>query len=92
MMIFKFGPLVRLATTALLIAASAGAQADDWANRKTLSLDTTVEGIEIKEELGQIPVLLRLHSGNFKFSEAKPDGSDLRAFAADGKTPLKLHI
>lgn len=92
MMIFKFGPLARLVTAALMIAASVGAQADDWANRKTLSLDTTVEGIEIKEELAQFPVLLRLHSGNFKFSEAKPDGSDLRAFAADGKTPLKLHI
>ena len=37
-----------------------------------------------------IPV--RLHSGNFDFSTAKADGSDLRAVAADDKTPLKMHI
>lgn len=83
--------LVRL-TAGLLLIATGLSYADDWSNRKPLAMDTTAEGVEIKQEVAMVPVLLRLHSGNFKFSEAKPDGSDLRAFAPDGKTPLKMHI
>ena len=83
--------LMQLGVMALLVAAGL-AHADDWSSRKPLALDTTPEGVEIKEEVVMIPMLLRLHSGNFKFSEAKPDGSDLRAFTPDGKSPLKLHI
>jgi biopolymer transport protein ExbB len=37
-------------------------------------------------------VPVRLHSGNFDFLGAKPDGSDLRVLAADDKTPLKFSI
>jgi biopolymer transport protein ExbB len=83
--------LMQLGVMAVLVAAGL-AHADDWSTRKPLALDTTPEGVEIKEEVTMIPILVRLHSGNFKFSEAKPDGSDLRAFTPDGKTPLKLHI
>ncbi|MBI3774780.1 MAG: DUF2341 domain-containing protein, partial [Gammaproteobacteria bacterium] len=40
-----------------------------------------------------LPVLVRLHTGNFSyFSDSKPDGSDLRFIAADDKTPLKFHV
>ena len=74
---------------ALPLAAHAG---DDWAHKKKLSFDTTATGTEIKEEVAQLPLLVRLHSGNFTFSEAKPDGADLRFFGADGKTPLPYHI
>ncbi|MDP1634876.1 MAG: DUF2341 domain-containing protein, partial [Gallionellaceae bacterium] len=35
---------------------------------------------------------LRLHTGNFAFAEAKPDGSDLRVTAGDDKTPLRFHL
>jgi len=35
---------------------------------------------------------VRLHDGNFKFTDAKEDGSDLRLVAGDDKTPLKFHI
>jgi biopolymer transport protein ExbB len=66
--------------------------ADDWSHKKKLGLNTTAAGVEIKEAVTQLPLLVRLHSGNFTFSEAKPDGSDLRVFAADGKTPLKYHL
>ncbi|MGZ3240239.1 MAG: DUF2341 domain-containing protein [Burkholderiaceae bacterium] len=65
---------------------------DDWAHKKKLNFDTTSEGADIKDSATQLPVLVRLHSGNFTFTEAKPDGSDVRFFAADGKTPLKFHF
>jgi biopolymer transport protein ExbB len=75
-----------------MLAMPFAAQAEDWAHSKKLNFDTTASGTEIKEEVAALPLLVRLHSGNFTFSEAKPDGSDLRFFAADGKTPLKYHI
>jgi len=68
------------------------ASADDWEHGKKLSFDTTNTGVEVDQDVSQLPVLVRLHSGNFKFSEAKPDGSDLRFFAADNKTALPHHI
>jgi biopolymer transport protein ExbB len=75
-----------------MLAMPFTAHAEEWAHSKKLSFDTTASGTEIKEEVAALPLLVRLHSGNFTFSEAKPDGSDLRFFAADGKTPLKYHI
>ena len=62
------------------------------AQKKKLAFDTTATGSEIKEAVAQLPLLVRLHSGNFLFAKAKPDGSDLRFFAADGKTPLPFQI
>jgi biopolymer transport protein ExbB len=79
-------------SAALLLALPHLVHADDWAHKKKLNLNTTATGTEIKEDVAQFPLLVRLHSGNFVFPEAKPDGSDLRFFAADGKTPLKFHI
>lgn len=76
----------------LMLALSQFVHADDWSHRKKLGFDTTASGTAIKEDVAQLPLLVRLHSGNFTFSEAKPDGADLRFFAADGKTPLKYHI
>ena len=66
--------------------------AEGWGHQRKLNFDTTASGVEIKEPVTQFPLLVRLHSGNFTFAEAKPDGSDLRFFAADGKTPLKYHL
>ena len=80
-----------LAATAGLACASA-AQAADWAHKKKLGFDTTAAGANLKEEAVQLPMLVRLHSGNFAFNQARPDGGDLRLFAVDGKTPLKYHI
>jgi biopolymer transport protein ExbB len=39
-----------------------------------------------------VVVPVRLHSGNFDFLAAKPDGADLRVVAADDKTPLKYWV
>jgi biopolymer transport protein ExbB len=65
---------------------------EDWAQSKKLLLDTTTTGAATDAVVVQLPVLVRLHSGNFVFSEAKKDGSDLRFFAADNKTPLKYFL
>jgi len=87
-----FRKLAVAAVVVSLLGTPLLAQADDWAHNKKLAFDTTENGISVKEDVAALPVLVRLHSGNFTFSEAKPDGSDLRFFAADGKTPLKFHI
>ena len=63
-----------------------------WQQRKKIQFDTSSKGADIKDELSNIPVLVRLHTGNFTFSNAKPDGSDIRFLSADDKSPLKYHI
>ncbi len=86
--------LKRLATMAVFmlclpLMAQAG---DSWAHKKKLSFDTTATGVELPGEVTQLPLLIRLHSGNFSFADARPDGADLRFFASDDKTPLKFHV
>lgn len=63
-----------------------------WKYRKKVVLDTTPKGGDLKEALADFPVLVRLHTGNFTFENAKNDGSDIRFVASDDKTPLKYHI
>ena len=63
-----------------------------WKYRKKIVLDTTPQGADVKEALTDFPVLVRLHTGNFTFENAKNDGSDIRFIASDDKTPLKYHI
>ena len=66
---------------------------DDWAYRKPLTVDTTASGADIKADLADFPVLVRLHTGNFGyFLDLLAGGADLRFVAADDKTPLKYHI
>jgi len=65
---------------------------EDFKHGKKLVFDTTQSGNKLDAAVSQLPLLVRLHSGNFTFSEAKPDGSDLRFFAGDGKTALKYSI
>ena len=64
----------------------------DWSFRKNITVDATPKGVALAEDPGRMPLLIRLHDGNFKFDDAKDDGSDLRFVAADDKTPLKYHI
>jgi biopolymer transport protein ExbB len=63
-----------------------------WQQRKKIQFDTTSKGSDIKDDLTDVPVLVRLHTGNFNFPNAKPDGSDLRFVSVDDKSPLKYHI
>ncbi|MDA8387987.1 MAG: DUF2341 domain-containing protein [Nitrospiraceae bacterium] len=63
-----------------------------WHQRRKIQFDASSTGADTKENLTDIPVLIRLHAGNFSFSDAKPDGSDIRFIGADDKSPLKFHI
>ena len=81
--------VVALACSFGMASAHAG---EDFKHGKKLMFDTTQSGNKLDAPVGQLPLLVRLHSGNFTFAEAKPDGSDLRFFAGDGKTALKYSI
>jgi len=63
-----------------------------WQYRQKIAFDTTEKGANIKENLTDVPILVRLHAGNFAFANAKKDGSDIRFVSADDKAPLKFHI
>lgn len=85
--------IVVLATLAL----TSTAQAENWWNgqwqyRSRIGFDTTPTGADVKSNLADIPVLIRLHMGNFNFSNTGDKGEDIRFVAADDKSLLKHHI
>lgn len=66
---------------------------EEWNFRKEISFDLSPAGADIAGTPTDVPVLIRLHLGNFGyFADTQPDGSDLRFVAADDKTPLKFHV
>lgn len=87
----KLNCLVLLALT-LLPAVSQAWWNPDWKQRTQILLNTTAGGVQTQQPLSSVTVPVRLHSGNFDFVGAKPDGSDLRVVAGDDKTPLKFWI
>lgn len=85
--------LKRIVLAFLLLPALAQAWWNkDWKERTEVELNTSPAGVETKEAVSSLAVPLRLHTGNFDFLAAKPDGSDLRVLAGDDKTPLKFWI
>jgi len=64
----------------------------EWTIRKKIDIDTTTAGAPIADPIGTTAVLIRLHDGNFRFTDAKEDGSDIRFVAGDEKTLLTFHI
>lgn len=80
----------------ITVLAPLSAQAwwnDAWNYRKELSLDASPAGGDIATALTDVPVLVRLHTGNFGyFLDLMPDGADLRFVAGDDLTPLKYSI
>ncbi|HET7831554.1 MAG TPA: DUF2341 domain-containing protein [Gallionella sp.] len=87
---FKTTLLIATTALALLPGISQAWWNGDWASRKKITLNT--KQIETREDLSQVPVLVRLHTGNFDFASAKDDGSDIRFVAEDDKTLLKSHV
>jgi biopolymer transport protein ExbB len=86
-----------LAALVLLVISLTPAAAHAWWNadfkqRTAITLNTGAAGISTSETIANVAVPIRLHSGNFDFIDAKPDGSDLRVLAADDKTPLKFAV
>ncbi len=74
------------------LPAHAGWWNNDFAYRVKIDADAGPKGANVGDPIGRTQVLIRLHSGNFKFDSAKEDGSDIRFVAADDKTPLHYHI
>ena len=64
----------------------------DWSYRKSITIDTTPKGGNVSQDVGRVPLLIRLHSGNFQFDGLQDSGADIRFVAADDKTPLNYHI
>jgi len=64
----------------------------DFAFRKAITLDTTAKGGNVATAVGRVPLLVRLHSGNFTFDGVSESGADVRFVAADDKTPLNYQI
>jgi biopolymer transport protein ExbB len=60
----------------------------DWPLRNKISINA--QGIT--EASSQVPVVVRLHSGNFDFTTVNIDGSDMRFIASDDKTELKYYV
>lgn len=63
-----------------------------WNEAWTARAKITINAQAASGAVTQVPVVVRLHSGNFSFVDARPDGFDLRFIAADDKTELKFHI
>lgn len=65
----------------------------DWTARKKLTVDTSAAtGAEIAGPIGGATVLVRLHEGNFDFTTAREDGSDIRFVTEDDKTVLPSQV
>lgn len=64
----------------------------DWPYRRVMTVDTSPAGVSLSGAIGRTVVLVRLHNGNFTFTDALENGADLRVVDSDGKTPLPFHI
>lgn len=64
----------------------------DWAFRQQVILDATASGVPLQGNLNEVPVVVRLHTGNFSFAALRDDGADLRFIAQDDVTPLTFHV
>ncbi|QTF08708.1 DUF2341 domain-containing protein [Brenneria izadpanahii] len=87
--------LLTLLVICISILAPLSAQAwwqDEWSYRKQISIDATPQGAAITENVGRMPVLVRLHTGNFTFDGTQEQGADLRFVAGDDKTVLNHQI
>jgi len=72
----------------LLPTATYAQWSEDWISRSKVNINAQAIG----QSVDNVAVAVRLHSGNFDFSSANLDGSDIRFIAADDKTELKYQI
>lgn len=83
--------LCALATPAFA-ADGAGWWDKEWPYRRAVTIDTSASGVNVAGPVGRTVLLVRLHSGNFTFTDSLDNGADLRVVDSDGKTPLPFHI
>jgi hypothetical protein len=67
-----------------LSAFACCAQFTDWSHKGSIFILTTPEGVELPADavVRDFPLLVRLDKAFFDFSQARPDGADLRIAAA----------
>jgi hypothetical protein len=77
----------------LALAGSARAEESSWQHSGSLFVLTTPEGADLPATalVDDFPLLVRLDKDWFDFSQARPDGADIRFFTAEGK-PLPYQI
>ncbi|MBN6150321.1 DUF2341 domain-containing protein [Xanthomonas sp. AmX2] len=64
----------------------------DWKYRKPITIDAGPQGAALGGNVGRVPVLIRLHSGNFAFDGLADGGKDIRFVGSDGRTILNHQI
>lgn len=65
----------------------------EWTQRKEITINSTAAGANTQAPLAEVPVLIRLSSGNFpQFFSVLDKGADFRFVSGDDLTPLKYHI
>ena len=63
-----------------------------WDEAWTARVKITLNPQGVSAAVDNVPVPVRLHSGNFNFLDADADGADVRFISADDKTELTFHI
>ena len=89
--------IASLRILALMVVAAGSLNArtwwnEAWSTREKISVDTTDNGVAVSDPIGTTTVVVRLHDGNFDFSNSKEDGSDLRFVDSDDKTLLASQV
>lgn len=89
----RLGVLGLAAALTLACVSPAAAWWDEaWSYRMRVNVNTAESGAAISGPIGRAQVLVRLHTGNFAFADAKSDGGDIRVVAGDDSTPLRFHV
>jgi hypothetical protein len=63
----------------------------DWAFARQIYIDTSSAGANVREDVTDFPLLVRLNALNFSFGEARRDGTDIR-FADTSGNNLNYQI
>jgi len=63
----------------------------DWASAMQIYIDTSPAGADVREDVTDFPLLVRLNALNFPFGEARRDGDDIR-FVDTGGNNLNYEI
>ena len=84
--------LLAIVSSASVAATDGSWWQKDWTYRKPVAVDLSPSGVNVSGPVGRTVVLVRLHSGNFTFTDSLDNGADLRFVDSDDKTPLPFHI
>lgn len=63
-----------------------------WSYYRAINFNTTETGANVRGDVKSYPVAVALNATNFDFSQAKPDGADIRFSAEQNGAPLPHNI